>query len=42
MRVCAINRDSLDALISMVVVPDVCGETWEAGLLKWRAWDFAS
>jgi len=42
MRVCAIKRESLDALISMVVVPDVWGETWEAGLLKWRAWDFAS
>ena len=42
MRVCAIKRESLDALISMVVVPDVWGDTWEAGLLKWREWEVAS
>lgn len=41
MRVCAIKRERLDALIPGVVVPDVWSETWESGLSKWRAWDFA-
>lgn len=39
MRSRAITREMIDALIPLVVVPDVWNETWQAGLLKWRKWD---
>jgi hypothetical protein len=38
MRVRALTREAIDALIPLVVVPDVWAETWEAGLRKWRVW----
>ena len=38
MRVCAIDKAAIDALIPSVVVPDVWAETWKTGLTKWRDW----
>ena len=38
MRVRALTREAIDALIPSVVVPCVWAETWEAGLQKWQAW----
>jgi len=38
MRVRAVTREVIDALIPSVVVPDVWIETWETGLRKWRTW----